>query len=446
MVHPQSFEEIMKEIEDAFAISFSDITAMIANFHDEMRRGLSGKTSSLKMLPTYIDLPTGNEKGRFLALDLGGTNFRILLVRLAGDGKTQIEQVSSFVIPRAKTKGKGSELFDFIAQAILQFLEDHKVGSGKIISLGFTFSFPVDQTEVDKGKLVSWTKGFSATGVVGKDVVGLLAAALKRKNILNVNITALANDTVGTLLAKAYETKSCDAGVIFGTGTNGCYREAGSALGKLPIPKRMTDHMIVNTEWGNYNLLPENRYDRELDKNSKNPTQQQLEKMISGMYLGELTRLVVKDLIRRKVILESHGARFVEGVLTTSDMAAFEDDYSEEQLKVAEYLESKSIHDSTPQDRYIINQICRVVSRRAARVSAAAISSLVTWMDPDLTNNHTVAVDGALFTQYPHFKRNILKTLNRLHGDKSERIQLASVSDGSGVGAAIAASVVTQRQ
>lgn len=35
----------------------------------------------VKMLNTYVhSLPDGTEKGKFLALDLGGSNFRVLLI------------------------------------------------------------------------------------------------------------------------------------------------------------------------------------------------------------------------------------------------------------------------------------------------------------------------------------------------------------------------------
>ena len=47
-------------------------------------KGLSDKTqakASVKCFPTYVrKLPTGKETGKFLALDLGGTNFRVLLI------------------------------------------------------------------------------------------------------------------------------------------------------------------------------------------------------------------------------------------------------------------------------------------------------------------------------------------------------------------------------
>ncbi|GER43188.1 hexokinase, partial [Striga asiatica] len=58
----------------------------------EMHAGFASEGGSkLKMLLTYIcDLPTGNEKGIYYALDLGGTDFRVLRVKLGGQRSTTI--------------------------------------------------------------------------------------------------------------------------------------------------------------------------------------------------------------------------------------------------------------------------------------------------------------------------------------------------------------------
>lgn len=59
--------------------------------------------------------------------------------------------------------------------------------------LGLTFSFPVEQTALDSGKLLTWTKGFSAKNAIGKDIVRLLQDAFDRKN-MHVRCVALVND------------------------------------------------------------------------------------------------------------------------------------------------------------------------------------------------------------------------------------------------------------
>lgn len=49
--------------------------------------------------------------------------------------------------------------------------------------LAFTFSFPCKHTSLSQATLVSWTKGFSCTGVVGNDVVLLLQQAINRRQV-----------------------------------------------------------------------------------------------------------------------------------------------------------------------------------------------------------------------------------------------------------------------
>lgn len=49
--------------------------------------------------------------------------------------------------------------------------------------LAFTFSFPCNQTSLRQAKLVSWTKGFGCTGVIGNDVVLMLQQAIDRRKV-----------------------------------------------------------------------------------------------------------------------------------------------------------------------------------------------------------------------------------------------------------------------
>lgn len=49
------------------------------------------------------------------------------------------------------------------------------------LPLGFTFSYPVQQDSVDRGCLVTWTKGFDIKGVEGQDVVIQLGEAIGKR-------------------------------------------------------------------------------------------------------------------------------------------------------------------------------------------------------------------------------------------------------------------------
>lgn len=47
--------------------------------------------------------------------------------------------------------------------------------------MGFTFSYPVEQEAIDRGTLVTWTKGFDIAGVEGQDVVLQLGEAIRKQ-------------------------------------------------------------------------------------------------------------------------------------------------------------------------------------------------------------------------------------------------------------------------
>lgn len=58
-----------------------------------LEKGLANAGEDVPMIPTYVfGWPTGQEKGSYLAVDLGGTNLRVCHVELEGDGKFEVTQ------------------------------------------------------------------------------------------------------------------------------------------------------------------------------------------------------------------------------------------------------------------------------------------------------------------------------------------------------------------
>lgn len=82
-----------------------------------------------------------------------------------------------------------------MATSVDEFLHKlgHVVSEQECLHLGLTFSFPVEQRALDSGTLLTWTKGFSAPGAVGNDVVRLLQDAFDRKGV-RVKCVGLVND------------------------------------------------------------------------------------------------------------------------------------------------------------------------------------------------------------------------------------------------------------
>lgn len=434
---------VLSELRESFGISAAEMKRIIKDFHREMGRGLAGKGGCLKMLPAYVGRPTGREKGSFIALDLGGTNFRVLGLRLHGNGRTTMPAVMKFALHKKHITKDAGELFGFLASSVKAFLRAHKTAPRRDINLGFTFSFPIDQNGIATGSLVTWTKGFEAAGVIGHDVVSLLKKALAKEGLTRIRVTALANDTVGTLMARSYGDRSCDVGVIIGTGTNACYPEKVSKIGKWKGPSDPGSEMIVNIEWGNFNRLRATRYDRQLDRATDNPGKQILEKMVSGMYLGEVARRVIADLAGRQIVFRGQacGRLQVAGSLRSEDVSAIEGDRSPSLAMTGAVLRRLGVQSSCPAERALIRRVCAIVSARAARISAAAMAAVVTKMDPRIERKHTIAVDGSVYEKHPGFAANIKRGLAEALGKRAGRIRLVLSKDGSGKGAAIIAAV-----
>ncbi|MFH1189847.1 MAG: hexokinase [Candidatus Omnitrophota bacterium] len=433
----------LKTLERDLRLSKEELSGIVRSFHAEMDKGLSGRASSLKMIPTYVDRPTGREKGRYMALDLGGTNFRVLSLTLNGRGNPPDAQAMKFALRKRDITSTGGRLFRFLAVSIKRFIKEKKMDISGRVDLGFTFSFPVRQTGIAGGTLLSWTKAFNASGVEGRDVVALLKKALKDEGIGNISVAALTNDTVGTLVAGSYEDEECDTGVIIGTGTNACYVEDIRKIGKLDIPSRRSGAMIINIEWGNFDKLKATRYDRRLDRESSNPGAQRLEKMVSGMYLGEAFRLIAADLISRK---ELFGGR-LRGDF--GKKMAFKGEFVSQILSdrspglagTISLLRRLGVKGPKVEDARMIKRICELLSARAARISSAAIFAVITRMDPGMRKRHTVAIDGSVYEKLPGFSAKIRETIGELSSGKAGRIRVTLTKDGSGRGAAIIAAV-----
>ncbi|GAV87239.1 Hexokinase_1 domain-containing protein/Hexokinase_2 domain-containing protein [Cephalotus follicularis] len=452
---------ILREFEERCGTPIGKLRQVADAMTVEMHAGLASEGGSkLKMLISYVDnLPTGDEKGLFYALDLGGTNFRVLRVLLGGKEqrvvKQEFEEVS---IPPHLMTGTSDALFGFIADELAKFVategEGLHVSPGRQRELGFTFSFPVKQTSLASGNLIKWTKGFSIEDAVGQDVVGELTKAMERIN-LDMRVAALVNDTVGTLAGGKYYNEDVIAAVILGTGTNAAYVERAHAIPKWHglLPK--SGEMVINMEWGNFRSshLPITEYDQSLDVDSLNPGEQIFEKIISGMYLGEIVRRVLLKMAEEAAFFGDTVPPKLEVpfILRTPHMSAMHHDTSSDLRVVASKLKDiLEISNTSLKMRKVIVELCDIVATRGARLSAAGVFGIIKKMGRDTVRDGekqktVIALDGGLFEHYTKFSSCMESTLKELLGDDiSENIVIEHSNDGSGIGAALLAASHSQ--
>ncbi|XP_071392583.1 hexokinase-2-like isoform X2 [Centroberyx affinis] len=254
----------------------------------------------------------------------------------------------------------------------------------------------------------------------------------------------MVNDTVGTMMSCGYRDQSCEIGMIIGTGTNACYME------EIKNVKRVEGEdgrMCINTEWGGFGddgslRDVQTEFDLTVDRNSLNPGVHTFEKMISGMYLGEVVRLVLVKLTEDKLLFDGQ----VSDALLTPDRfeTRFISEIEEEDggLQNAQDILTALGVSCGPVDSHLVRLVCDTVSSRSARLCAAALATVANRIRLNRRLDHlktTVGVDGTVYKKHPNFSEELQATV-RLLAPGCDITFLVS-EDGSGKGAAMVTAV-----
>ncbi|KAJ5953674.1 Hexokinase [Penicillium verhagenii] len=448
---PKEETEYLKQYEDWFILEAKDLKRISDHFVTELEQGLTKEGGNVPMNITWVmGFPSGHEKGRILTLDLGGTNLRVCRVCL-GNRRRDFEQIQrKFKLPDGIKSGTGEELWDFIAGRLELFLQEYPADTEGTMPLSFTFSFPVEQRSIRSGILQRWTKNFNVSGVEGQDVVPQLEAALKRKN-LPVRIVAILNDTTGTLIAAHYQDPQVKIGSVFSTGCNAAYMEECKLIPKIAetgLPN--TAKVIINTEYGSFDndrkVLPLTPFDRQIDRESVHPGVQIYEKMVSGLYIGEMLRLILVTLHEEGRLFKGQDITRLrtENSLEASFLSVGELDLSEDLDTMREEFEDTLSLKPALHELKICRYLIGLVATRAARLYACGIAAIC--KKKNMRRCH-VGVDGSVFNKYSGFKGRAAQGLRDIFDWPPEELELIALNpseDGSVVGAALAVALVLE--
>lgn len=416
---------------------------------ENIDRGLAKTTNPdavVKCFPTYVqNIPDGKETGKYLALDFGGSKYRVLLVTFENGQASQ--EVKMYEIPHELMTGEGEALFDFLANCLAEFVEERGLKEENI-PLGFTFSFPLVQKGLTVGILERWTKGFTCADVIGQNVVKLLDEALERKGGVHISVKAVLNDTTGTLLACAFKNPLCRIGLIIGTGTNCCYLEDQSKAELFDEPDEGTGKVIINMESGAFGDdgaldYVRTEYDDTVDKQSPNPGKQKHEKMISGMYMGEIVRQIAAQFTKQGIMFGGKGSDdlFTPDKFETRFVSEIESDPDGGYDNVKSVCEQLNLADATEQDYINLRYLCELVSRRAAYMVSAELATLI---DRIAEPKVVVGIDGTLYKNHPHFHDVMTMKIKDILDNPQLEFELMLSEDGSGIGAALVAAVAAK--
>lgn len=421
----QLFDSIIEE----FTVAPEELRTIAADFRYDLKQGLADpEQSSLRMLKSYLGLPTGKEQGEYLALDFGGTNVRVLRIRLEGEGKFEIlKKVAKPLIVEGEYDYIGAsstkeQMFGLLAELIDEAVEGNH--EQKYL-LGHTFSFPSSQTDVNNARLIIWTKEFATPGVEGEVVNDLLKEALDKRGLTNVEPVAVLNDTVAVLLSAAYKQSGTYIGSIYATGHNTCYLEPN--VDGVP--------MILNLESGGFMKLLPSRFDNVIDEQSEKPGEQRLEKMVSGRYMGELYSLALSELLGAKDKWKSYG-------FTAIDLSGILADEGKERSEVQKIVAERTGVSLTAADAEMARDLAVAISKRSARLVTATFVGII-WQltGSGKVQQQHIAVDGSVYEKMPFVKENIMRALSELLGEEAAQVDTVLDNGGSGLGAALAAAM-----
>ncbi|KAI8094874.1 hexokinase-domain-containing protein [Gilbertella persicaria] len=448
--------EAIDDLRQHFKLTDEELKRFRDDLRVEMDHGLKSHESNMAMLPSWVfKHPTGQETGEYLGLELNGSNVRMYLVNLHGQGRITTRQQKLVVHDHLK-KGSVTAMIDFLAESVDSFLSF--VGKYELkqpLALGFVLSFPLEQHALNKAVVLQWTKDFEVTGANGKNIAELLQIAFRRRHI-NVNVEAVINGAVGCLLAHSYRSLDTLVACTISTGTNAAYWEKVESIekNKDKLKDCRESDMIINTEWGSFGdnnptLLPRTFYDNRLNRQSVNPGVHVFEKMVSGLYLGEIVRLIMVDFLDRRLLFDGQYTPELNTPyqFEASYISAVNSDETLELEGTKHILESiMNLPSTTLSDRQIVRTICELVSQRAARLVAAAMSAIIDKRNA-IEEGLTISMEGTVYEHFPNFPGRVNDALRSFYGDRVAHINVGITRDGNGIGAALAAMLaISQKQ
>jgi len=395
----------------------------------DMKKGLEGADSSLRMIPTYIEADN-----QFLtdvpvvAIDAGGTNFRAAIVKFNSLGKLQMSELINARMPGIDGEISKEEFFRTIAGYVRPLAE-------KCDRIGFCFSYPSEILPDKDGILLQFCKEVKAPGVVGQLIGKNLLETLKMDNKQIV----LLNDTVATLLAgkSASFGKTYDSyiGYILGTGTNTCYIENNRNITKRPELDPVKNQ-IINIESGNFGKATRTDIDIAFDNTTINPGEYTFEKMISGGYIGGLTLSALKRAADEGVLSAVTASNLLLlNELSTENVSNYLSNNSSGRSPLSECI-------SEGADEENCTKIAECLIDRAAKLVAANLAAVLLKTNKGKSPDRPIliTVEGTAFYKLYNLKPLFEKYFREyLSGELERYYKFTEVPQSSLAGAALAA-------
>lgn len=404
-----------------------DIDNILDNFLSEMDAGLKGKETSLKMIPSYIDIERKVPVHKpVIVLDAGGTNFRICIVSFDKNGTPEITGFKKMQMPGIAKEISKQEFFDQISEVLKPYLN-------KAENIGFCFSYATEIFPNGDGKLLNWSKEVKIPELVGENIGSGIIKALGQTG--KKHKIVLLNDTIATLLSGKTvgfsSHYSSYIGFILGTGTNTAYVETNSNIGKLPDFTKGAQ--AINVESGCFSKAPRSAFDISLAEKTEDPDNYKFEKMISGAYMGSIG-LEILQKAAKEGLLSDNAAKEIQNwkFISTKDL----DDFVGNPTEVS--LFNKPVF--TDEDKEMIYHWGTAITKRSAILTAINISAAAVkcGQGTNPLNPICINIDGSTFYKTNNLASVAEEYLRKILDSRGIYYRLTKIDDSPILGAAIA--------
>ena len=252
-------------------------------------------------------------------------------------------------------------------------------------------------------------------------------------------------------MASVYSDPQVKIGCIFGTGCNAAYMEECSSIPKIKKCKADDTPVVINTECGAFGsvhkVLPRNRFDEQIDRGSLYPGEQTYEKLVAGLYLGQLLRLVLLEFGSKGLIFKGYDTSRLKDptTLDSKHLSVIEADDTDKLTIVRDLFCARFSIDPEPHECRIIKHLVELIGTRAARLFVCTIAAICKKKKIDQCH---VGVDGSAFDKNSKFQEKAAQALREIFDrdpKMGEQFHLQVTEAGSGLGAALVAALAMER-
>lgn len=419
-----------------------DIAEQGERFVKEMKRGLIGAGSSLRMIPTFLG-PTNRLKiGKpVIVLDAGGTNFRVAVVSFDENYVPIMEDYHVYSMPGTNIEIGRDEFFRQIARLVLPVAD-------RSDTIAFCFSYACNPTPDCDGIIAEIGKQLRVKGLVGEKLGDCLNAALQEAGCTLKKRVVVLNDSVATLLGGVIASKEHRydnyIGFILGTGLNASYVEKREHISKISGGGCAGHELIVNTESGDYDGFPCGSLDDKYDSTLIDPKTWRYEKMVSGRYQGELVLVVIRQ-AAQDGLFSCQFSNKIESVkeLTSRQLDEFLDQPDGENVLAGCCSGMES------EDAATVFLIIDALVERAAKLVTANLAALMIQMEAGKNPLQPVCItaDGSTFYKSRLFRKKLNYYVKQsLENELGLYCKFNRVEDVNLIGSAVAGLSVSEQE